>query len=318
MSRKWMSICLTALSALAMHFTFAATAYLWISNSIIPALPAIGLFVWLIQGRWCKRRLGISASAPTFVYVNIWFLWAIYIFLLRMDVGPVMGVAFNTQCLLLSIGLWRMLCSDPGYVRNENISLESMDHTTLTVTGNDKSNFMGHFIGTGANFQNNFDCRLHVRTRLCKKCQAYVNRFDHHCPAFGNCVGQLNHRLFILLLIAFVSSEICYFLCAISWFSSVKNLLERQTQASHLVPWIISSSLFAIIQVFWQVPFFFWHLYCICLNITTDEWVNWEKYPEFQVETPPEPGRPFPGRKFKNPYNKGIVQNMVAFLKSKA
>ncbi|XP_057862847.2 uncharacterized protein LOC131071145 isoform X9 [Cryptomeria japonica] len=270
MSRKWMSICLTALSALAMHFTFAATAYLWISNSIIPALPAIavGLFVWLIQGRWCKRRLGISASAPTFVYVNIWFLWAIYIFLLRMDVGPVMGVAFNTQCLLLSIGLWRMLCSDPGYVRNENISLESMDHTTLTVTGNDKSNFMGHFIGTGANFQNNFDCRLHVRTRLCKKCQAYVNRFDHHCPAFGNCVG----------------------------FSSVKNLLERQT----------------------QVPFFFWHLYCICLNITTDEWVNWEKYPEFQVETPPEPGRPFPGRKFKNPYNKGIVQNMVAFLKSKA
>ncbi|XP_057862843.2 uncharacterized protein LOC131071145 isoform X5 [Cryptomeria japonica] len=276
MSRKWMSICLTALSALAMHFTFAATAYLWISNSIIPALPAIavGLFVWLIQGRWCKRRLGISASAPTFVYVNIWFLWAIYIFLLRMDVGPVMGVAFNTQCLLLSIGLWRMLCSDPGYVRNENISLESMDHTTLTVTGNDKSNFMGHFIGTGANFQNNF---------------GYMYEQD--------CAKNVRPMSIDLIIIALP--------LAIVW-------------ASHLVPWIISSSLFAIIQVFWQVPFFFWHLYCICLNITTDEWVNWEKYPEFQVETPPEPGRPFPGRKFKNPYNKGIVQNMVAFLKSKA
>jgi palmitoyltransferase len=58
-------------------------------------------------------------------------------------------------------------------------------------------------------------------------------------------------------------------------------------------------------------------LYCIIVNVTTDEWVNWEKYPEFQQEIPPEPGRPFPGRKFKNPYNKGILPNIIGFLKSK-
>ncbi|KAH9325199.1 hypothetical protein KI387_005377, partial [Taxus chinensis] len=259
MSKKWMSICLTALSALAMHFTFAAIAHLWISNSIFPALLEIvgGFFVWLIQGQWCKRRTGISTSAPTFVFVSIWILWALYILLLRRDVCPTMDVAFNTQCFVLSIGLWRMLWSDPGYVRNENISSESTGQTILRVTGSDKSKFEGHFIGTGTNIQ----------------------PID----------GQQNHCLFILLLVAFVSAEMCYFLCVISWISSIKNFWERQSQVSHLVAWIVSSSLFAIIQVFWQVPFLFWHLYCISLNITTDEWVNWEKYPEFQVERSLEP-----------------------------
>lgn len=88
-------------------------------------------------------------------------------------------------------------------------------------------------------------------------------------------MGQRNHRLFILLLVTFVSAEMCYFLCLISCFPNFINFWKRETQ------------------------------------------VNWEKYPEFQQEIPPEPGRPFPGRKFKNPYNKDILLNIIGFLKSK-
>lgn len=32
-----------------------------------------------------------------------------------------------------------------------------------------------------------------------------------------------------------------------------------------------------------QVVFLMWHLYCVCFNIRTDEWVNWKRYPEFQL-----------------------------------
>ena len=30
------------------------------------------------------------------------------------------------------------------------------------------------------------------RVRYCKSCKAYVKGFDHHCPAFGNCIGNYN------------------------------------------------------------------------------------------------------------------------------
>lgn len=319
MHRKWMSICTSALSALAMHCAFATIVHMWFSASVFLIIVMIvgTLFIWMICGGWCRRRLGLSPSPPTFVFSNVFLLWGVYIFLIRRDVGPAMDAAFNTQCLILTVGLWRMLVSDPGYVRYENTFAESMDQTIFLETKTDQLGVVDHFSGTIENSETASDNRLFVRARYCRKCRAYVDRFDHHCPAIGNCVGQRNHRLFILLLVTFVSAEMCYFLCLISCFPNFINFWKRETQASHLVPWIISTSLFAIIQVFWQVPFLFWHLYCIIVNVTTDEWVNWEKYPEFQQEIPPEPGRPFPGRKFKNPYNKGILLNIIGFLKSK-
>lgn len=320
MNQKWIPVCISALSALAMHSTFATIVHLWFSASIFPMIVVIvgTLFLWMICGGWCRRRLGLSPSAPTFVFFNVFFLWGVYIFLIRRDVGPAMDAVFNIQCLVLTVGLWRMLLSDPGYVRYEYTFAESMDQTIFIEPRTDELSIVDHFSGTIANNETGSDCRLFVRARYCRKCRGYVDRFDHHCPAIGNCVGQRNHRLFILLLVTFVSAEMCYFLCIISCFPNFINFWKRETQASRLVPWIVSTSLFAIIQVFWQVPFLFWHLYCIIVNVTTDEWVNWEKYPEFQQEIPPEPGRPFPGRKFKNPYNKGILLNIIGFLKSKA
>lgn len=319
MYRKWVSVCISALSALAMHFTFAIIVQLCFSASVFPIIIMIvgTLFLWMICGGWCRRWLGLSPSAPTFVFFNVFFLWGVYIFLIRKDVGPAMDAAFNTQCLVLAVGLWRMLLSDPGYVRYENTFAESIDQTIFSETKTDQLGTVDHFSATIGNDETASDNRLFVRARYCRKCKAYVDRFDHHCPAIGNCVGQRNHRLFILLLVTFVSAEMCYFLCSISCFPNFINFWKRETQASHLAPWIISTTLFAIIQVFWQVPFLFWHLYCIIVNVTTDEWVNWEKYPEFQQEVPPELGRPFPGRKFKNPYNKGILLNIIGFLKSK-
>lgn len=29
-----------------------------------------------------------------------------------------------------------------------------------------------------------------ARTRYCRRCNAYTDHFDHHCPAIKNCVGK--------------------------------------------------------------------------------------------------------------------------------
>jgi len=76
-------------------------------------------------------------------------------------------------------GLWRMLLSDPGY---ENTFAESIDQTIFSETKTDHLGIVDHFSGTIGNDETASDNRLFVRARYCRKCKAYVDRFDHHCP----------------------------------------------------------------------------------------------------------------------------------------
>ncbi|XP_048876695.1 palmitoyltransferase ZDHHC12-B isoform X2 [Brienomyrus brachyistius] len=39
-----------------------------------------------------------------------------------------------------------------------------------------------------------------MRAKHCQTCQHCVRRYDHHCPWIENCVGERNHRWFVLYL----------------------------------------------------------------------------------------------------------------------
>lgn len=79
----------------------------------------------------------------------------------------------GTLCMLLFYLL--LLWKDPGYVGSDERG--SSMHCSL--------------------------CQLHPppRSKHCYHCNRCVDRFDHHCPFIGTCIGKQNHKLFLAFLV---------------------------------------------------------------------------------------------------------------------
>ncbi|KAK6935883.1 Palmitoyltransferase, DHHC domain [Dillenia turbinata] len=262
----------------------ASSVAVQLSLSVLILLAITGI------GRCCKKILQIRASAPAFVLFNIFFIWAVYICIVRKAVSGLMDVVFNGEIAFLIAGFFRILRSDPGFVSLESVSLNEATDTSAcgeVESGTSRSSIIcDHPIE---------ETSASARTvRYCRTCKKYVMGFDHHCPAFGNCIGRKNHFLFMVLLVGFLITEVSY-----------GNLSRDLT---------VSTKLFSLLQVLWQGVFLAWHIYCICYNIRTDEWINWKKYPEFQVPAQLQSDEAYAVTNFRNPYDKGIIQNFMEFL----
>lgn len=251
------------------HFFPASSLLVQLTLSVVVLVFVLGL------GRWCRRIVGVYASAPALVFFNLIFIWAVYIFIVRQAIPYFISIVFNIEVALLILGVCSILSSDPGLVTHGSSDANKLIETKA--------------FGVEAH---NEGSALLKRVRYCKSCKAYIKGFDHHCPAFGNCIGQNNYVLFMILLAGFLTTEASYIVCS-SQFSRGSQILGG---------------------TWFEGVFFTWHLYCICFNIRTDEWINWKKYPEFQFVIQSQPGESFTRVMFKNPYDNGYLQNVKEFL----
>lgn len=243
---------------------------------------------------YCDGRI-LTTKDNKILFVSLSLITVTFVLFLAFDCRMTLieeyqpyGLVIPMICSLLYIFVLSMLFrtsfSDPGVIpRASNEQAKQIEKQYLEEE-RAISNFKGYrppmrikeveINGVTIKLKYCFTCKIFrpPRASHCSICDNCVERFDHHCPWVGNCIGRRNYRYFYLFLISLSMLDV--FIFSFSILNLVILYRRHNQQISLAISQSWQSTIVILITFFsmWSVVgLWCFHTYLTCSNTTTNE-----------------------------------------------
>ncbi|CAN6713547.1 unnamed protein product [Malus baccata var. baccata] len=212
-------------------------------------------------------------------------------------------VAVSLWTLLVLVFLMLTSGRDPGIVPRNICPPEPEDYDASMESGSSESQQsrfprMKEVVINGITVKIKYcdTCMLYRPPRCshCSICNNCVQRFDHHCPWVGQCIGLRNYRFFFMFV--FSATLLCLYVQGFCWVYVVRIMHGEDIsiwKALLKTPASIALIIYSFIAFWFVGGLTVFHSYLISMNQST--------YENFRYR--------YDGR--ENPFNKGTIKNFM-------